>query len=168
MVVLVNLLKLKRATSYKYFPKGNLTSRPKSPQQPISTKTGIGGQPIIDINISDLIDLNIANALGDGTTTETEKVTTIEETNPQMTRIEEYVDKYGRKPSTQEAWDMNLQYKNYPSGNTIDMGDLKNRSRGAYDKIKGNKIITKEEVNIIRNQGGGANNAITQIIKNDE
>ena len=183
-----NIPGFNRATSYKYFPKGNLTSRPKSPQQPISTKTGIGGQPIIDINISDLIDLNIANALGDGTTTETEKVTTIEETNPQMTRIEEYVDKYGRKPSTQEAWDMNLQYKNYPrpqdkfstfeeyddyvkgfyaSGNTIDMGDLKNRSRGAYDKIKGNKIITKEEVNIIRNEREGTNPVIIQNIKND-
>jgi len=173
-----NIPGFNRATSYKYFPKGNLTSKPKSPQQPISTKTGAGGQPIIDINISDLIDLNIANALGDGTTTETETVTTVEETNPQMTR----------KPSTQEAWDMNLQYKNYPrpqdkfstfqeyddyvkgfyaSGNTIDMGDLKNRSRGAYDKIKGNKIITTEEVNIIRNKGKGTNPTIIQNIKND-
>ena len=147
-----NIPGFNRATSYKYFPKGNLTSKPKSPQQPISTKTGAGGQPIIDINISDLIDLNIANALGDGTTTETETVTTVEETNPQMTRIEEY-DDYVKGF--------------YASGNTIDMGDLKNRSRGAYDKIKGNKIITTEEVNIIRNKGKGTNPTIIQNIKND-
>ena len=175
-----------RVTSYKYFPKGELTSRPKSPQPPATTKTGAGGQPIIDINISDLIDLNIANALGGGDLEETTKTIKTEETEPQITRVEEFVDKHGRKPTEKESWDMNLQYKNYKrpqdkfstfeeyekyvhnfnKNNTIDLNKLKKDSKGEYDKIKGKKIVTKEEVNIIKNKGEGTNPTIIQNINN--
>jgi len=175
-----------RATSYKYFPKGELTSRPKSPQPPATTKTGAGGQPIIDINISDLIDLNLANALGGGPIEETTKTIKTEETEPQITRVEEFVDKHGRKPTEKESWDLNLQYKNYKRpqdkfstfeeyedyvfnfnrNNTIDLGQLKKDSRGEYNKIKGKKTVTVEETNRIKNNSK-SNNVINQVIKND-
>ena len=117
---------------------------------------------------------------------ETTKTIKTEETEPQITRVEEFVDKHGRKPTEKESWDMNLQYKNYKrpqdkfstfeeyekyvhnfnKNNTIDLNKLKKDSKGEYDKIKGKKIVTKEEVNIIKNKGEGTNPTIIQNINN--
>ena len=80
---------------------------------------------------------------------------------------------------------MNLQYKNYKrpqdkfstfeeyekyvhnfnKNNTIDLNQLKKDSKGEYDKIKGKKTVTIEEINTIKNDSKG-NNVINQVINN--
>jgi len=109
-----NIPGFNKATRYKYIPRPT-SSSPKSPEKPVVTTTGAGGQPIVNIDISDLIDMNIANALGGGPVSteevldETTTTTTVEESK--VKTHAEFADKHGRLPEYKEVWELNLDYK---------------------------------------------------------
>tara|TARA_R100001440_G_scaffold75574_1_gene103155 strand:+ start:947 stop:1678 length:732 start_codon:yes stop_codon:yes gene_type:complete len=180
-----NIPGFNRQTRFSYKPRAG-SPAPTSPSPPVVTGVGPGGQPIINIDISDLVDLNVANAVASGSPSPfeevTEEVTTTTTENKEMsgiTSIEQYYDKYKKLPKYEEVWKYNLTYKDYgktrdrfntfedyvkaanadwKDGRVESVSELGERSKGSFKETKSESSSSSTTNRSIRTRKGGNNN----------
>jgi len=145
-----NIPGFNRQTRFSYKPRAG-SPAPKTPSAPVVTSVGPGGQPVINIDISDLVDLNVAAVGGTPSSSpfeeiiEEEVTTTENEEMSGITSIEQYYDKYKKLPKYEDVWKYNLTYKDY--GKTRDRFDtFEDYVRAANADWKGGRVESVSEL----------------------
>tara|TARA_R100001509_G_scaffold69606_1_gene38649 strand:+ start:1250 stop:1987 length:738 start_codon:yes stop_codon:yes gene_type:complete len=179
-----NIPGFNRQTRFSYKPRAG-SPAPTSPSPPVVTSVGPGGQPVINIDISDLVDLNVANAVSTGSPSpfeeviEEETITTENKEMSGITSIEQYYDKYKKLPKYEEVWKYNLTYKDYgktrdrfdtfedyvraanadwKGGRVESISELGERSKGSFKETKSESSSSSTTTRSKRTIKGGNNN----------